>query len=58
MRFFFNTINMSCIAGKPVLEVFDKVLHKPGCTTIEDGQRHEILNLGTRGFVNARSAAR
>ena len=27
---------------KPVFGVFDLVPHKPGCTTIEDGERLEI----------------
>ena len=28
---------------KPVFGVYDQVRHKPGCTTIEDGKRLEIL---------------
>ena len=31
--------------------VSDLVLHKPGCTATEDGQRLEILDLNRRGSV-------
>ena len=36
---------------KPVFGVSDKVRHKPGCTATEDGQRLEILDMGTSGIV-------
>ena len=29
--------HISCVIRKPVLDVSNKVLHKPGCTTTEDG---------------------
>ena len=32
---------------KPVLGVADQVRHKPGCTATKDGQRLEILDLGS-----------
>ena len=31
--------------------VFDQVRHKAGCAATEDGQRLEILDLGSRGIV-------
>ena len=30
---------------------FDLVPQKPGCTAIEDGERLEISDLGSRGIV-------
>ena len=36
---------------RPVFGVSDQVLHKPGCTATEDGQRLEISDLGNRGIV-------
>ena len=36
---------------KLVFGVSDKVPHKLGCTATEDGQRLEILDLGSRGIV-------
>ena len=43
--------HMSLVVRKPVFGVSDQVRHKPGCTTTEDGQRLEILDLGSRGIV-------
>ena len=42
---------MSLIMRKPVFGVSDQVPHKPGCTATEDGQRLQILDLGSRGIV-------
>ena len=36
---------------KPVFGVSDQVRHKPVCTTIEDGYRLKISDLGCRGIV-------
>ena len=36
---------------KLVFRVSDQVRHKLGCTAIEDGQRLEISDLGSRGIV-------
>ena len=36
---------------KQVFGVSDQVHYKPGCTATEDGQRLEILDLGSRGIV-------
>ena len=36
---------------KPVFRVSDKVQHKPGCTTTEDGYRLKIQDLGSREIV-------
>ena len=36
---------------KPVFGVSDQVRHKLGCTAIEDGQRLEISDSGSRGIV-------
>ena len=38
---------MRYVARKPVIRVSDKVQHKQGCTTIEDGYRVEISDLGS-----------
>ena len=35
---------------KRVFGVPDQALHKPGCTTTQDGQRLEILYIGSRGL--------
>ena len=43
--------SLSLVVRKPVFGVFDQVRHKPGCTVIEDGQRLEISDLGSRGIV-------
>ena len=43
--------NMSLVVRKPVFGVSDQVPHKPGCTATKDGQRLEILDLGSRGIV-------
>ena len=44
---------MSLVVRKPVFRVSDLVRHKPGCAVTEDGQRLEILYLGSRGIVLA-----
>ena len=36
---------------KRVIGVSDQLWHKPVCTTTEDGQRLEILNLESRGIT-------
>ena len=43
--------DMSCDVRKPVFGVSDQVRHKPGCTATEDGYRHEISDLESRGIV-------
>ena len=42
---------MNRIMRKPVYGVFDKVRHKPGCTTTYDGSTLGILNLDCTIFV-------
>ena len=42
---------MSRVMRKPVFRASDQVQHKQGCTTTGDGQRLEILDLGSRGIV-------
>ena len=42
---------MSHVARKPVFEVSDQVLHKPGCTAKGDGQRLKISGYQRRGIV-------
>ena len=42
---------MSLVVSKPVFGVSDLVPHKPGCSVIEDGKRHETSDLGSRGIV-------
>ena len=49
--YFFAKNIMSLVVRKPIFEVFDLVPHKPCCTTTQDGQRHEISDLGSRGIV-------
>ena len=44
-RFTCLVLFMSRVARKPVFRVFDQVLHKPGCTTIEYDLRLEISDL-------------
>ena len=39
---------MSCVMGKHVFGVFDKVRYEQGCANLEDDQRLEILDLGSR----------
>ena len=46
----FLTHLMSCIIRKPVFGLFHHFLHKPGCTTAEDGWRLEIPYLRSRGI--------
>ena len=43
--------DMSLVLRKLVFGVSDQVQHKPGCTATEDGQRLEILDLGSRWIV-------
>ena len=31
--------NLNPVMGKPVFEVSDKIINKPGCKTTEDGYR-------------------
>ena len=42
---------MSLVVRKPVFGVSDQVPHKPGCKATEDGYRHEIPCIGSRGIV-------
>ena len=44
-------VHMSLVLRKPVFGVSDKVPHKPGCTTTQDGLRLEISYIGRRGIV-------
>ena len=44
-------IEIEFVVRKPVSRVSDHVQHKPGCTATEDGQRLQILYLGSRGIV-------
>ena len=39
------------VLRKPVIGVSDRIRHKPGCTTAEDGWRIEIPDLRSRGIV-------
>ena len=39
------------VVRKTVFGIFDLVPHKPDCTSIEDGERLEISDLGRRGIV-------
>ena len=42
---------MSLVVIKPVFWVFDHVRHKPGCTATENGNRLEVMYLGSRCIV-------
>ena len=42
---------MSLVLRKLVFGVADQVRHKPGCTVIENDQRLEISDLGSRGIA-------
>ena len=42
---------MSLVVRKPVFGVSDQVPTQTGPTAIEDGQRLEISDLGSRGIV-------
>ena len=44
------SVNEPCHEKTNVL-VSDLVRHNPGCAATEDGERLEILNLGSRGIV-------
>ena len=43
--------HMSCIVRKSVFGVSKLFLKQRGCTTTEDGQKPEILDLGSRGIL-------
>ena len=43
--------SMSCAIRKPDFGVSDQVKHKPGCTITDDGNRHEMSDLGRREIV-------
>ena len=45
--------NMSHVVRKPVFGVSDQFRHKPGCTTIDDGLRLAILDLGSKAIVQS-----
>ena len=49
--------NMSLVVRKLVFGGFDLVRHKPDCSATEDGKRLEILYLGSRGIVRAKTKA-
>ena len=40
-------VHMSLFVRKPVFGVSDQVRHEPDCAVTEDGQRLEIMNLGS-----------
>ena len=51
IRFSDQAGQLSLVVRKPVFGVSDQVPHKPGCKAIEDGERLEISDLGSRGIV-------
>ena len=46
-----TTYFVSHIMRKPVFGVSHQILHRPGCTTTEDGLRLEILDLRSIGII-------
>ena len=50
-RFSQNEAHMSLVTRKHVFGVSNQFRHKLGCAATEDGQRLEILDLGSRGSV-------